>query len=191
MFAIFRYGAKEFPLSLLLANALSTALIPTLSGSNQLEEGMTMLKEKSKRLMHFLFPISILLILSSRWFYPLVFNKNFVESVPIFNIYLLLVICRLVFPQTLVMAMRKTKTIFIISIIEIAVNVIASYLLMLRFGLIGIAYGTVIAFFTEKGLLMWYLFHKTNVLPVKYIPIRTWIIYCIALLSCYWVSFRY
>lgn len=187
-FAIFRYGAKEFPLSLLLANALSMALLPKLSGSNQLEEGMKILKEKSKRLMHFLFPISMLLVLTSTWFYPMVFNKNFVASVPVFNIYLLLIISRLVFPQTLVMALKNTKIIFFISLAEITVNVVASYLLMLKFGLIGIAYGTIIAFAVEKLLLVVYLYAFKNVNPGKYIPIKTWSLYCILLLLCYYIS---
>ena len=186
-FAIFRYGAKEFPLSLLLANALSLALLPKLSGINQLEDGMKILKEKSTRLMHFLFPISILLVLTSGWFYPMVFNNNFLASVPIFNIYLLLIISRLVFPQTLVMALKKTKTIFFISIAEITLNVLLSYLLMLKFGLIGIAYGTLIAFFVEKLLLIFYMYSIQKVNPGKYIPIKTWSLYCILLLICYYI----
>ena len=76
-----RYGAKEFPFSLLLANALSIALISKLSNQNELEEGMTVLKEKSKRLMHVLFPVSILFLLTSKWFYPLVFSiKYFLKT---------------------------------------------------------------------------------------------------------------
>ncbi len=185
VFAIFRYGAKEFPFSLLLANALSMALLPVLSRTNHLEDGMTTLKQKSERLMHFLFPVSIVLLLTSQWFYPLVFNKNFAASAPVFNVYLLLILSRLLFPQTIVMALKETRIIFVISVIEITVNIMASYLLMMRFGLMGIAYGTVIAYFVEKGLLMLYLFHTKKIMPGKYIPIRVWTVYCIILLLCY------
>ncbi len=185
VFAIFRYGAKEFPISLLLANALSMALLPVLSRTNHLEDGMTTLKQKSERLMHFLFPVSIVLLLTSQWFYPLVFNKNFAASAPVFNVYLLLILSRLLFPQTIVMALKETRIIFVISVIEITVNIMASYLLMMRFGLMGIAYGTVIAYFVEKSLLMLYLFHTKKIMPGKYIPIRVWTVYCIILLLCY------
>lgn len=185
VFAIFRYGAKEFPFSLLLANALSMALLPALSSTNQLDEGLATLKQKSERLMHFLFPVSIVLLLTSQWFYPLVFNKNFADSAPVFNVYLLLILSRMLFPQTIVMALKETKIIFVISVIEIAVNVMASYLLMMRFGLLGIAYGTVVAYIVEKGLLMLYLFHTKKIIPGKYIPLRTWTVYCIILILCY------
>lgn len=184
-FAIFRYGAKEFPFSLLLANALSVALLPVLSAADQMQQGMDRLKEKSKNLMHFLFPVSIVLLLTSQWFYPLVFNKNFIASAAVFNVYILLVISRLVFPQTIVMALKETKAILVISIAEIAVNVVCSYLLMLRFGIMGIAYGTLIAFAVEKALLMLYLFLIKKINPSKYIPIKTWTVYCILLILCY------
>ena len=138
--------------------------------------------------MHVLFPVSMIFLLTSKWFYPLVFNSNFAASVPIFNVYLLLVMSRMIFTQTIVMALKQTKIIFYISIAEIMANIIASYLLMLRFGIIGIAYGTVIAYFLEKALLMWYLFHTKKIIPWKYIPVRVWTIYCFLLLLCYWIS---
>ena len=52
-FAIFRYGARELPLSLLMANALSTAVIPTLylNGKWSFVE----LKKETSRLIHIVF----------------------------------------------------------------------------------------------------------------------------------------
>ena len=180
-FAVFRYGAKEFPLSLLLANAASTALIPLLSKPDELDAGMEVLKQKSKTLMHFLFPLSIVLTIMSHYLYPIVFNNNFSGSAAIFNIYALLVMSRLVFPQTIVMALKKTKVLFVISVIEIAINVSASYLLMKHYGILGIAYGTVIAFFGEKLLLIIYLSRTEKIEAGKYIPIKVWTVYCVAI----------
>ncbi|MBC8046622.1 MAG: hypothetical protein H7Y00_07485, partial [Fimbriimonadaceae bacterium] len=85
-FALFQYGAKEFPLSLLLANALSVAMVQKITTNAQ--SGLSELRSGSLRLMHFLFPISILLIASSKYLYPLIFNEQFSESFIYFNIYL-------------------------------------------------------------------------------------------------------
>ncbi|MCK4701006.1 MAG: oligosaccharide flippase family protein, partial [Bacteroidales bacterium] len=52
-FAIFRYGAKEFPLVLLLANGLSNAMLSEFSTSAKITSSMEVLKRKSARLMHF------------------------------------------------------------------------------------------------------------------------------------------
>jgi len=171
-FAIFRYGAKEFPLVLLLANALSTSMIPKVSQAIRSNASFEMLKTESSKLMNLLFPISIALLLLSPWIYPFVFRSEFVASVPIFNIYILLIISRLIFPQTIVMAFQETGVIFRIALIEISINVICSYLLMQRIGMEGVAWGTVIAFMSEKLLLSFYLFKYKGISPSAYIPIK-------------------
>lgn len=184
-FALFRYGAKELPLSLILANSLSTAMIPVLSSGQNVKENFGALVKESKLLMHWLFPITILLLLSSKVIYPLVFSPLFIESAGIFNIYLLLIICRMLFPQSILMALDAKKAIFRTAILEIVINVLASYLLMLKFGIRGIAYGTVIAFFAEKITLAMILKAK-NIEIQEYTPIKQWLGYSILMLSTYY-----
>ncbi len=186
-FAIFRYGAKELPISLLLANSLSLAFVPKLANKSQFEEGLTQLKKESLKLMHLLFPISIILLLSSHWLYPHFFRFEFIKSASIFNIYLVLIISRMVFPQTIIMALQETGIIFKIAVIEITVNVIASYLLMLKFGMAGVAWGTIIAFSAEKLILMIVLYKKRNISVTKYLATKEWIIYSLLLMFCYFL----
>lgn len=186
-FAIFRYGAKELPLSLLLANSLSLAFVPKLADKSQFEYGLTQLKKESLKLMHLLFPLSIILLLSSHWLYPYFFRAEFIKSSSIFNIYLILIISRMVFPQTIILALQKTGIIFKIAIIEITVNVIASYLLMLKFGMLGVAWGTIIAFSAEKIFLMIVLYKKQNLPVTKYLAIKEWVLYSLLLIFCYFL----
>ena len=49
-FAVFRYGAKELPILLIVANTLSTAMIAHVAANVQ--NGIQELKDRSKRLMH-------------------------------------------------------------------------------------------------------------------------------------------
>ena len=184
-FAIFRYGAKELPLGLLMANALSSAMIPHLAKDPTDYNAYQRLKKESTKLMHWLFPLSIVLLATSHWLYPLMFRDTFVASAPIFNVYVLLLISRLVFPQTVVMAFRNTQIIFKISIIEISINIISSYVLMKYFGMIGVAWGTVIAFASEKILLAVYLSKEKNIQPSDYIPLKIFMGYSIALVLTY------
>ena len=51
-YAIFKYGAKEFPLTLLLANSLSAAMVFQISRSETIEDGLKELKNQASRLMH-------------------------------------------------------------------------------------------------------------------------------------------
>jgi O-antigen/teichoic acid export membrane protein len=57
-FAVFRYGARELPLAMLLANALSNAMLPDFAQRENLTQNLRQLKENVSRLMHFLFPLT-------------------------------------------------------------------------------------------------------------------------------------
>ncbi|MBK7964490.1 MAG: hypothetical protein IPK10_03745 [Bacteroidetes bacterium] len=186
-FAIFRYGARELPLAVLLSSSLSTSFIPRLQPLNNTFELGNLRKEAGK-LMHVLFPISILLLFFSDEFYPIIFRAEFVASAPIFNTYILLLVSRVLFPQTLILASGKTKVILGIALVELAIKFSCSYFLMLNFGLIGIAAGTVIAFYAEKIILIIYVKRKLGIAISNYLPINRWIFYSSLLLLIYFFN---
>lgn len=177
-FAVYRYGAKEFPLVLLLANAFSNGMVPKVAQLG-IEEVAASIKKESLRLMHIFFPISIGFMLVSEWVYPRLFNPDFIESAAVFNVYLLLVISRLVFPQTLLIGLKKTKTIMAVAGLEIAVNFGLSLLLVQQFGLVGIAFATVIASTFEKLVLALLLNRQQRIQPSMYWPWKAHLLYSI------------
>lgn len=185
-FAIFRYGARELPLSILMANALSTALIPLIVNKPGVE-GFALVKEESRKLMKLIFPVSMVLLLISHPLYAFFFNENFAGSAVIFNIYVLLAISRTLLPQSIIYAHNGSAALLRISLIEIIINVSASYLLMARFGLAGIAMGTIIAHFAEKVMMIYYVYSRHNVHPYQYIPF-SWIRHVFLLLITYMIT---
>jgi O-antigen/teichoic acid export membrane protein len=180
MFAWFRYGAKEFPLVLMLANGLSNAMLPEFSTRERMRESLAKIRAKSKRLMHFLFPAAMLMMIFSRWLYPRMFNAEFHKSADVFLIYSLLIIPRLVFPQTIIVGRKKTHITLIAAILELAVNIPLS-LLMIKWGynIVGVALSTVIVYIIGKAFLSGYLWVKMNIKPSEYIPLRLFAIYTI------------
>ena len=168
-FAVYRYGAKEFPLVLLMANAFSNGMVPKVAQLG-VKESMKNIKEESLKLMHLFFPISIGFMLVSEWIYPRLFNTDFAESAVVFNVYLLLVVSRLVFPQTLLIGLKKTKTIMLVAGLELGVNFGLSILLVQQFGLVGIAFATVIASVLDKLVLMLWLKSSEGIAPTNYWP---------------------
>ncbi len=179
-FAVYRYGAKEFPLVLLLANAFSNGMVPKVAQLGVKEVAAT-IKKESLRLMHLFFPISIGLMLVSTWLYPRLFNPDFIESAAVFNVYLLLVISRLVFPQTLLIGLKKTRTIMSVAGLELAVNFGLSLLLVQQFGLVGIAFATVIASVVDKLVLMVLLSKSEGISASIYWPWKWHLGYSVAL----------
>ncbi len=178
MFAWFRYGAKEFPLVLMLANGLSSALLSEFSTRERMKESLAKLRAKSKRLMHLLFPITMVMMLIARWLYPVMFRPEFHKSSGIFLVYSLLIIPRLVFPQTILVGRKKTHITLYAAIIELIVNIPLS-LLMIRwgYGLVGVALSTFIAYAINNLFMVIYVWIKMKIRPAEYIPLQVYAIY--------------
>jgi hypothetical protein len=178
MFAWFRYGAKEFPLVLMLANGLSNAMLPEFSTRERMRESLAKIRVKSKRLMHILFPVVMFVMLGAQWIYPRMFNPGFSKSADIFLIYSLLIVPRLVFPQTIIVGRKKTHISLIAAILELAFNIPLS-LLMIKwgYGLVGVALSTFIVYTIGKIFLIGYLWIKMKIKPSEYIPVKIYLLY--------------
>ena len=179
-FALFRYGAKEFPLVLMLANGLNNAMLPEFSTRERMKDALEKLKDRSQQLMHFLFPAAMLIMLFSRWLYPRMFNPDFQKSADVFLVYSLMIIPRLVFPQAIIIGRKKTHIILIAGILEVALNIPLS-LLMIKwgYGIVGVAVSTLFVNILSKIFLSGYLWFKMKIRPAEYIPVRLYLIYFI------------
>jgi O-antigen/teichoic acid export membrane protein len=177
MFAIFRYGAKEFPLVLLLAHGLSNAMLPNFGNRAKMKDALAEIKYRSKRLMHVLFPASILMLFFARWLYPRLFTPDFIRSADIFMIYLLLVIPRLVFPQTIIIGRKRTRVALWAALFEISLNIPLSLWLVKDYGSVGVALATFVVYLIGKAILVIYLWVKMKIKPMEYIPLLTYTIY--------------
>ena len=187
IFAIFRYGARELPLSLAASVALSGAVIPLISSST--ESGLAQLKKRALSWMHVLFPVSIALVLSSTYLFDWFYGERFIDSVILFDVMLLLVISRLIFPQSILLAKGMYGLIFKVSVVEIMLNVVLSICLLYYFGLVGIVAGTVVAFLCEK-LIMIFIIRKRFQISLSTYHALSWhllytMLICIALLCKY------
>lgn len=170
MFAIFRYGARELPLALALANSFSTAMLPDVA--KDLNQSIQDIKNKSRKLFHLLFPLSIVGLLLSYPLFPIIFNPDFLASASVFNVYLLIIISRLVFPHTILIGLGKTTFVLWISVVELTLNILVSLLFIQWFGLAGIAMGTVIAYAFEKLAYTIYLQRNLGISFGDYTDLR-------------------
>lgn len=185
-FAIFRYGARELPLVMALAAALGTAMVPRVA--LDLPLALSEIRQKSLKLFHLLFPLSILLMLTSHWLYPFVFNASFKESVAIFNVFLLVIISRLIFSRTVLVGLQDNQIVLWFSLLELLANIILSWWLVGKFGLIGIAWGTLLAISLEKVLLCLRLYLQFGIAWGQYTDLRWWAGYSIAMAVAFMIS---
>ncbi len=155
VFAVFRYGSRELPLATALATALGMAMIPRLTAAPV--AGLAELKVKTRRLMHLVFPLTIALIFCSGWLFPRVFNADFAASAPLFNIYLLITASRVLLPNSILLAKGESRIIFWVGMGELLVKIVLGFVFIEWFGLAGVAWSVVLAFWVEKIGLIWYL----------------------------------
>jgi O-antigen/teichoic acid export membrane protein len=186
-FAIYRYGARELPVLYIVANTLSSAMIPSIAAN--LEEGLHELKQRSARLMHIFFPLTIVLMLSSYFIYKYVFSESFIYSAVIFNVYLLLIIPRVLFPQTILTGLHQTSFLLLSAIIEIILNISCSIYLAGKMGLPGVAFGTFIAYSFDKIFLMSVNYFFYNIRPSKYVNLIPYFVYVILTLVSFIMGF--
>lgn len=176
-FAVFRYGARELPLAVLLSNALSNAMLPAFSDEDRLTENLEQLRLSVKKLMHFLFPLTAILLLISKPLFPILFNPDFEASATIFNIYLLLVISRLMMPQTILNGLKIGTPIMGASFFELVVNVALSLIFVQFWGMPGIAFATVIAYLFEKVILTVIVRQRLEISLSDYLPLGLFYLY--------------
>jgi len=189
-FAMFRYGAKELPIFLILANSLSNIYSGEISRGMQegkLDESLSRLKNSSRKLMRWLFPSTILMFFISPYLYRYLYSEQLFEGYKIFNVYLLLIISRMIYPQTVIMGLMKNRVFYLVSTNELLINGLLAFWFTYLFGVKGVAYATVIAFAAEKIMLIIYC-KMEGVEISKYAPIKEYLLYVAATLSFFYLS---
>jgi O-antigen/teichoic acid export membrane protein len=183
-FAIFRYGVRELPFLAALISGMTVVAIPHIAG--RAEGGLPLLREQSRKLYHLVFALALLLMLTADWWWTVVFTETFAPSLPIFRTYLLVVGCRLVFAMTVLTALDITKRLALWGLLELAFNLVLSLLLVPRYGLQGVIWGTVIASYFHELCLVLYLRYRTGTDWEAYADLRWYFGYLGVLVLAYW-----
>lgn len=189
-FAMFRYGARELPIFLILANSLSNIYsgeIAKLNQGGKLEEGLLRLKKSSQKLMRWLFPSTILLMFLSPYLFKYAYNEELLGGYKIFNIYLLLIISRMIYPQTVIMGIMKNKIFYLISSNYLLINCLLSFWFIYLFGITGIAYATVISYLIEKIMLAIYC-KMQGIDFRRYTPWAEHLLYSVLTVAAYYAT---
>lgn len=182
-FAIFRYGSKELPFSVALTASLGLAILPWLK--KDLLSGLEKIRKKCSTLSHLLFPISILLVFFGKEFFKWIFNPEFIDSAIIFQIYLLLLIPRIITNKPILINKNDHGFILKIALWEIIINFLSSIVLGYFWGLTGIAFGTLIAYSFEKIAFVLRLRSKFGVSFSSYTPTNLFFMYSFLLITAF------
>jgi len=185
-FTLFRYGARELPINTIFISAMASAFIP-LAVTN-LNDSLENIKKRTSKLMNFLFPASICLMLLSPYIFSKVYSSEYLVSAQIFNIYLLILCSRILLPQIVIYAKHKNSFLMIVSVIEFIINIGLSLFLMQIYGLYGIAFATVIAFLIQKIILVCFNWFVLGIPLSDYINVSKYLLFALSLYASFCIS---
>ncbi|MCC6721112.1 MAG: hypothetical protein IT243_02850 [Bacteroidia bacterium] len=185
-FNLFRYGSREFPVFMVLANSYSIVLGSIASSNNNTSDFWVRISKNHRRLLFQLFPLAIILMIFSPFIFKILFSDSFVSSSIIFNILLLTLIARVVFPQSLLLGYGISKYSFWASLVEFVSGTILSLIFVKQFGISGIAWSITIAYFIEKIILIIFCY-KIKIPFHKSINLKWFLIFTVLLI----ISFIY
>lgn len=188
-FAIFRYGARELPLAVLMVGALATALTPEMAENQTL--GLERIKSQTQKLSKWLYPISILSMLAAPFLFPLFFNEDFKASARIFNIFNLLLASRILLPQVVTMAAGRNYVLTVVALVELVALAILSFWWGRLFGLEGIAWAAVAAFMVDRIVLLWYNWRVLGIALSSYVDWKNWLGWNALLVAIFVISNLY
>jgi O-antigen/teichoic acid export membrane protein len=186
IFAVYRYGARELPFVNGLFEGLGLGIIPSLI--KNMNDGLYQLRKNTLHLLHLVFPFSIILMFFINSWFPVLFSDQFLDSIPIFKIFLFLVVFRIIPTNTVINALGHARILAVIGFLELIIHLILSYFGLKWFGLIGIAYATFFAYSFEKLLGLFYLWWKKGVFITHLIPFYWWLFYSTLLIVSYFIS---
>ncbi len=189
-FLQYTYGAKELPLVLLVANTFSAYQSGELAKGFRLEQGnraLLFLRKKGTNLAHLFFPLCAILMLASQPLYNLVFGEKYEGAFRVFDVFLLLVIPRLTFPQVIFRAKGFSRPLLGAALVELLAVIPLILLFVNLWGYHGIAVAILLAFAIEKITLAILVMYYYGIPPSRYTS-AIWLIYSGAFIAIYFLK---
>ena len=180
--AIFRYGARELPLFVILLGSVHLII---LSDTDSIETALHRIRRQIAKFFPLLAVLSAALCLLSPLLFPIFFTERFSESALIFNVYLLLLLSRMNLSHTLLMRLESYRVLLFVALSEVILNVVLSIWWVQFAGWMGIALATVVAYLFEKVCFSLWLYFREGIPLSKYLPIRSYLGYSTLVVICF------
>jgi len=123
------------------------------------------------------------MLFSKILFGQIFFNKDFYRAADVFMVYQLMIVSRIVYPQTILIGLKKTRILMWAAIIQISLKLPLAFFLANvangKYNVVGIALASGLIHILEKFILMWYNHRKLGISPKEYTPIGWYIFYTV------------
>ncbi|WP_139903841.1 polysaccharide biosynthesis C-terminal domain-containing protein [Clostridium thermarum] len=176
-YAIYSNAAKDIPLVGIITVSIATVLLPSLSQLYKTEKNPNKLLETwgkaCEKTAVIMFPIFWILLFFNKGYVIALLSEKYIESAPIFVIYLIKFPLYFTVFGNILVAIKKQKYTMYNMIIGIVVNITLNYLLIQKIGFSGPAYSNVIVQYLLVFLQIYQISRFLQVPKRKLLPYRT------------------
>lgn len=192
LYAIYTIGAKELPVVPLITSSFTAVIFPEISklyNSGKNCEIVKLANDAIKSTSVVIVPIFAYLLFFSKEFVLILFSEKYVESVPIFRIYLLFLPIRILIYGPILSALGKQKLYMLVSFLDLTLNTALGVILVKIIYILGPAVAVVTSTYIE-AFSMLFLISKTlssklnQLLPLKFLLTILLLTFALAFL-CY------
>ncbi len=165
-FAVYRLGCFELPLIAMLAESVTSVLIPRMSelqAQGDKAEIIRLTARIMQKLAFFYFPIYVFLMITAQTFITTLFTHNYLESVPIFLINITLLPMYILVTDPIVRAYRELGRLLLTLRVFILIGLIAALYFGIRhFDLRGMIAIVVVTAFVDRFVSTAIVLRKLN-----------------------------
>lgn len=165
VFTLFRYASREVPFIVAPANALSAINTRRAAAS---EPDWAAIRQSSGWFALYTAVVCLTLLATSTWLFEWLYGPSFRAAALCFDLFTLIALTRMAFPQSILLAIGRTDILFRTSVLELIVLLVCSGLCVWQWGLPGAGLASLVGNVFEKAILAWRL-SRTGIPPRYYL----------------------
>lgn len=187
-FVLYRLGARELPFTNMFASSLSNSLLNFMQNQNY---APIAIKKRITKILHINFVFTAAFLMAAPYLYEFLYNQQFIVSSRIFQIYLLINICRTLLFDFFLLYKQQHRFLLFTSITENAlISFNAFCILFWDMPMFFFAFSIVLTFFIEK-MILYLRLRRLNVQVSEFYPFKLWGLYTFFLLVVFIMVFRF
>lgn len=169
-YAVFSIGAMELPLISILNNSVNAILLPHISSEPaKMTETYRAAVRKNALII---FPFAALGLIFAKPLITLLYTQRYVDAVPFFQVYLLILPLRVATYGIIFMALKKTRYIMVNSIITLGLNLVLNLILVRMIGMMGAALATVFVTWISAFIYLYWMRHDLKLDLSELFPLK-------------------
>ncbi len=178
LYATYTIGAKELPIVPVITSSFVSVILPEISKlhkDGKSSEIAKLLNDVIKSTSIFIIPTFTYLMFFSKEFVLLLFSDKYIDSVPIFRVYLFFLLTRILVFSPVLSSLGKQKVYMFVSFFDLALNFSLGLIFVKLFKLLGPAIAVVTSTYFEAILMLFFISRALNrvslsqILPFKFI----------------------